>query len=125
MSLSITTGAAATPADDRRLLLDAARKPAETVLARKVWLKEKSVRTSGDWAFVLAELQGADGRPIDYHGTPKAQQAEAGFLSKDYVALLRRQDGKWRVVKDAIGPTDVVWEGWSQEFGAPADLFKL
>jgi hypothetical protein len=40
-------------------------------------------------------------------------------------ALLRRQDGEWRVIDHAVGPTDVAWADWPQRHGAPASLFEM
>ena len=47
------------------------------------------------------------------------QAREDGVMDEASVALLRRVGGAWRVVKLAIGPTDVAWWGWDEETGAP------
>ena len=125
MSL-ISSAATAAPVAgaDRKAIVAAAKAPAETALKRRVWFHEKTLTVEKDWAFLIAEMQESGGQPIDYQGTPKAAQAEAGFLSKDYVALLQRKDGAWAVVAEAVGPTDVVWADWPSRYGAPESLFK-
>ena len=72
---------------------------------------------------VTAQLVDANGVPFAYRGTPLEAAATAGGVSRVYAGLLRAHDGHWRVVQQAIGPTDVAWEAWPTQFGAPAALF--
>ncbi len=46
-----------------------------------------------------------------------------GLKSNRYVALFARKGGQWTIVVDRIGPTDVAWIGWQEQFGAPAEIF--
>ena len=107
---------------ERAAILDAARGPAETTLTRPVKLKVHRLAREGRWAFVLAAMQAPDGSPISYEGTPKAEAARAGLVSKDYAALLSHSDAGWSVVVQAVGPTDAAWADLAQTYGAPAEL---
>ncbi len=79
-----------------------------------------------DWVFLLSELRAPGGGPFDFSDTRLADQAAAGSRSPVYVALLRRQaDDSWQIVARSLGPGDVIWESWSQEYGAPPNLFAL
>ncbi|MDP5281105.1 hypothetical protein Q9Q95_19425 [Sphingomonas sp. DG1-23] len=109
--------------ETRAVLLEAARAPATRELGKAPRFRVDQLRHEGDWAFLLATMQGADGKPFDYRGTPLAGAAVQGFVSRTYAALLRRSAGGWEVVAKAIGPSDVAWEGWSKQYGAPAALF--
>lgn len=113
----------AVPAELRSELLDAARAPVEAELGKKVRFRVHRLRRDGDWAFLWAQMQDLHGRPVDYAGTPRADAARQGFLSKDAAVLLRRRSGRWHPVTSVIGPTDVAWEGWATEYRAPASLF--
>ena len=115
---------AATSGVERTAILDAARKPVVARLGKPVKFKVQNLRHDGIWAFLTAELQDASGHPLSYKGTPLAEAEAEGVVSKDYAALLRRDHGRWRVVDQAIGPTDVAWEDWSQKHSAPAALFR-
>ncbi|HJT97760.1 MAG TPA: hypothetical protein VJ696_05535 [Rhodanobacteraceae bacterium] len=117
------SAAPVTDAARREAILAAARAPAEKELATPVRLGVRSVNAAGDWAFVLADLEGSDGRPFDYAKTPKAEAAQQGLLSRRYAALLKLENGKWTVVDERVGPTDPAWLGWSAKHGAPEDLF--
>jgi ketosteroid isomerase-like protein len=93
-------------------------------LGKPAKLDVKTLRTSGDWAYVDAKLQEANGQPISYQDTKYAEAAENGGVSHSYDGLLRRgADGQWTIVASVVGPTDVPSVGWSQQYGAPTDLF--
>ncbi len=107
----------------RAALLDAARAPATKELGKAPKFVVEQLRRDGEWAFLLATMQDADGKPFDYRGTHLAEAAQQGFVSRTYAALLRRGSDGWHVVVKAIGPSDVAWEGWAKQYGAPAGLF--
>jgi hypothetical protein len=119
-ALMATTGIAP---EQRAAILDAARAPAAAFFARPVKFRVDRLTVVDDWAFLSADMQDGQGRPIDYAGTPLADAAAHGAVSRSYAALLRRAGRDWRVVDHAIGPTDVVWADWPGRHGAPAALF--
>ncbi len=81
------------------------------------------LRVRGAWAFLQATPQRPDGRPLDYRGTPYQEARDAGAFDDQATALLRREGAAWRVVAFNLGATDVVWEPWGKEFGAPREIF--
>lgn len=107
---------------ERKVLLDAARTPLEQRLHQPVLFVVDQLNTSGDWAFLQAHMQGAGGKPLDYAGTEYAEAAQAGMKSRIYAALLQRSGQQWAVKAEAIGPTDVAWENWATQYGAPAAI---
>lgn len=109
---------------ERIAILDAARQPVVRQLSKPVKFLVRTLNRDGDWAFLIATMQDDRGRPISYAGTPLASAEAEGMISKDYVALLQRSGGRWRVIDQAVGPTDVAWEGWAARYGAPAGLFR-
>ncbi len=115
--------AAEVTAAARAAILDAARQPAASALAKPVRFKVERLNVSADWAFLLAEMQGENGRPIDYAGTSLADAARHGAVSRSFAALLRREGEAWTVVDHAVGPTDVAWADWPKRHDAPPALF--
>lgn len=107
----------------RAAILDAARAPAEADLGKPVRFVVTRLERRGDWAFLLADMQNPHGRPVDFAGSKLAEAAREGMVSHSYAALLRLKGGRWTVVDHATGPTDVAWEGWAADHGAPAELF--
>jgi hypothetical protein len=118
---SIHTPAPGSP--ERKALLDAARAPLEARLRQPVLFTVDQLGVAGDWAFLLAHMQGRDGQPVDFAGTSFEQAAKEGGMSRIYAALLQRRQGQWTVEAEAIGPTDVAWTNWAHDYGAPAALF--
>lgn len=115
---------AMTDQNERAALLEAARAPVRAELGREPRFRIDQLDRDGEWAFLLATMQEADGRPFDFAGTPLADAAKHGAVSRTYAALLRRKTGGWEVVAKAIGPSDVAWEDWPTRYGAPAKLFS-
>lgn len=126
MAMAVGVAVAGEPQGaERAAILDGGHMAVSKALGKPVRFLVKTLKRQGDWAFLVAAMQDPHGRPIDYTGTPKAAAAAAGAASKDYAALLRRRDDAgWTVVTDAVGPTDVIWDGWATEHGVPASLFN-
>ncbi|MGY4397532.1 hypothetical protein ACVWZA_002726 [Sphingomonas sp. UYAg733] len=108
---------------ERTALLDVARAPVSKALGKPVLFQVDRLNRIGDWVFLLAQLADRGGAPVDYAGTPKADAARHGMVSRRYAALMRREGDLWVVVADAIGPTDVAWADWATRYDAPPALF--
>lgn len=109
----------------RRVLLDALRPAIVRDLEQPVQFKVERLRACGDWAFARVEPRMPDGKPIDFARTRYREAIEAGvFDGAGTYALLARVAGAWQVKAFAIGPTDVVWIHWVEEYGAPRELFE-
>ncbi|PXA84107.1 hypothetical protein DMC47_41505 [Nostoc sp. 3335mG] len=125
MVLMATTAAAMQVAEgpERSAILDAARVPVTEALKKPVRFEVRHLKRSGDWAFLLATMVEPSGAPLDYASTPMAAPAAQGYMSRSYMALLRRQDGGWTVIDKAIGPSDVPWALWAKRHSAPPAIF--
>ena len=108
----------------RAAILTSAVAPAESELGQSLTLQVKQLRVLGEWAFVHAAMQGPGGKAVSYTGTRYQEAAEHGHKSDKYAALLKRQGSTWQVQTYAIGPTDVAWQDWAQQYGAPQALFE-
>jgi hypothetical protein len=125
MAVSLMSMAAATPeGGDRAAILDAARVPVVARIGKPVLFKVDRLVVEGNWAFLRADLQDRQGRPVDYAGTPLAEAWDNGVVSKSCAVLLHRTGDGWRVVESAVGPTDVIWAGWAAAHRAPPSLFR-
>jgi len=89
---------------------------------KSVALTSDTIRTEGDWGWVIAQPQN-----VDWSQTKYAEQAAEGMLDGDGTtyALLQRENGVWIVRAFAVGPTDIAYAAWPQEYGAPASLMGL
>lgn len=109
---------------DSRAILALAYGAVDKKLGKPVTLDVRQLQSLDDWAFLRAYMTGSHGEALSYEGTSYADSAAAGGVSQTYVALLRQQHGAWKIVVDRVGPTDVIWETWSKDYGAPATLFE-
>ena len=122
--LPLSAAAALAASPEAPAVLQAAQAAAQAELKVPLALSPQTTRVSGTWAFVIAELRQPDGKPFDYSGTPRAEAAREGYLSRQCVALLTRRDARWQVVELRLGATDVAYGGWAAKHGAPAALFS-
>jgi hypothetical protein len=108
---------------ERQAIMDALRAPVRRELGKPVIFEVRTLRVLGTWAFVEAVPRKPDGSPFDYRGTPYQQAIDDGVFDDGMFALLRRERGGWRVLRYAIGPTDVAWISWEEELRAPRAVF--
>lgn len=124
MAALLPVAAQAAPAE-APALLQAAQAAVQHDLQRPLALRAGTVHVAGPWAFVLAELRAPGGGVFSFDGTRLADAAREGYASRQAALLLARRDGRWQVVEQRIGATDVAWEGWAARHGAPPSLFVL
>ena len=110
---------------ERKGILDALRVPVQRELNTKVQFKIDSIKTQSGWAFIRGVPQQTSGAKIDYSKTKYAEQVRQGMFDDWIGALLRKKNGKWTVVTYVIGATDVAYEPWPKQYGAPRAIFDL
>ncbi len=104
--------------------MDVLRVPVQKDLKKKVIFKVDALKVQNGWAFLRGVPQQPDGKPMDYRNTRYQGLKEDGVFDDWIAALLRKRNGKWRVVVYSIGATDVVYEGWDKEYKAPRAIFR-
>ena len=110
---------------DRTSILNALRAPVQKALKQKVEFKVDLLRVQANWAFVKGIPQAPGGGKVDYRKTEYQQMIKDGIFDNWICALLQKKNGKWTVKRYVIGATDVVYEPWPGEFGAPKAIFGL
>lgn len=106
---------------ERTAILDALRVPVEKALKQKIVFVTEHFNVQGTWAFVSGTPQTpAGGRP-NLKGT--AWDGSEDLFDDNFFGLLRRSGGKWRVVTNALGCTDVCYADWWQRHKAPKAIF--
>ncbi|MEZ6023169.1 MAG: hypothetical protein R3C16_07125 [Hyphomonadaceae bacterium] len=93
-------------------------------LGRPIKFTVETSRTDGEWGWIVAHPWTPEGAAIDWSQTNYAQRAGAGMLDGGGTtfALMRQENGAWRVVEFVVGPTDAAWVEWPQRHGAPQSL---
>lgn len=110
-------------------LVELAVAQAREALGKDVEIDPESLDRSGHWAFLRGRLRDVGGSALSLQGTDFAEAAATGSVSDLAVVLFRLEgdpDGSdWKVVDQAILPTDVAWLGWPQAHGAPSQLLGI
>ncbi len=109
---------------ERKAILDALRPVMEARMRGPVEFVIRKLRVEDGWAFVVTDPQRPGGASINIRETAFADEADYMDGLTTY-ALLRHKNGVWRLFDHAIGPTDVFYEIWPQQFGAPRALLGL
>ncbi len=119
-----TTPRTPAPGDaDHAAILAAVRATVRDVLHKPVTLDADTLRVLGQHAFMQATMRELDGRSLDYADTPLADDAAQGHRSDICMALLRRERDEWVPMVSQIGPTDLAWATWQDQYDVPDALF--
>lgn len=103
-SLSVPAVGTGVPigSQDRKVIMSLLRPYAEKEHGAPVIFRTKSLRISRDWAFVSVEPMRSIGKPLRVYW-------QGGWMNDYEEALLRRQGGRWTVVRFVSRPGDV-WQ---------------
>lgn len=123
---SIAAGAQAvyTPANgsaERAAILAALRAPVEKTMKQKIVFVTRTFNVQGNWAFVSGEPLTPAGKKPSLKGT--VFEGEEDMFDDNFFGLLRKRNGRWRVVTSALGCTDVCYADWWSRYRAPKAIF--
>lgn len=110
---------------ERAAILNALRAPVERELKQKIQFAVTNFRVQGNWAFLDGEPQNVSGGKPNYKNTEYGEAISAGMFDNNFFALLKKNGGKWRVVKYQIGCTDVCYLEWRTQYKAPKAIFPF
>lgn len=108
---------------ERKAILAALRVPVERDLKQKIVFNADHFKVSGNWAFISGSPQTPDGGRPNYTNTKYRDAFESDAFDHNFFALLYRVRGKWKVVRHAIGCTDVCYLDWPANARAPKGIF--
>lgn len=108
---------------ERTAIFNALRVPVEKNLKQKIQFAAQTFNVQGNWAFIFGDLQNSSGGKPNFRGTQYQEAIDAGAFDSNFQALLKKQNGKWRVITYQIGCTDVCWIPWADDFKAPKTIF--
>jgi len=108
----------------RAEILDALRPSIEKETGGPVQFVISVINVMGAWAYVEAKPERPDGQPINWRATKFREAYDADMFSGLVLALLRRGEGRWKLIGTFIGPTDVAWYEWVDKYKLPEALFK-
>ena len=107
----------------RAVLMDTMRPIAMAEIGGPIEFVVNDLRVMQNWAYAAVRSQRPGGGQIDWRRTKFRDAFESDTMSDLMLALLYHDGRGWRVVEQAIGPTDVVWEEWRVTHRLPRQLF--
>jgi hypothetical protein len=108
---------------ERRAIMDAARGPISAELDQPVIFVVDALRSDGHWVFLQAMPQHPDGTPVNWDATQYAGAWRADMMTDIVMVLLEKRGDRMHVVDYVIGPTDVYWYGWIDQYGLAETFF--
>ncbi len=108
---------------ERTEIIDAARTPVASDIGQAVIFVVDILRNDAHWAYLQATPVQPNGKPIDWASTRYAQDWQADAMSDTVMVLLSKDGGVWHVVDHIVGPTNVYWYGWIDQYQLPEVLF--
>jgi len=111
--------------DLRKVILDAARPTFEKDIGGPIEFVVATLNVDGGWAYGDVKVQRPGGAPIDWRRTRFAEDYAQGMFDPEHnLFLLKGSGSSWSMVEYAIGPTDVAWDWWRQQYNIPRSLFE-
>lgn len=107
---------------ERKAIALALHVPIERDLKQKVALKFTQLLLVNDWAMARFEPQQPGGAAIDYSKTKYKEEQAEGMFDAVGEALLKREQGQWRVLEFSFGGTDTAMMEWIKLHRAPNAL---
>ena len=80
--------------------------------------------SDGEWAFVGASPQRPGGEEIDPEKTAFAGKSDIMDGLTTY-ALVRYTNGRWNHIDDIVGPTDVAYMSWLEQYRVPKAVIGM
>merc|ERR1711991_16733 len=122
--LAAALGAHVPQGEERRAILEAARKPLVEDIGQPIKFVLSTFLVQNGWAFYQGHPISASGSKINWLETKYKSDVEEGFFDENIQGLLRREGGRWVSKAHAVGCTDVCFAGWPDAFpAAPKQLF--
>lgn len=94
-------------------------------LKQKVSFAAGKYKVKGNWAFVRGHVRDAQGGDVKWKITEYQKSIDERDFIEGIYALLKKTDGKWRVVTYLMNCSDVCYLEWVRQFKAPESLFAV
>jgi hypothetical protein len=98
--------------------------PVSKDLKQGITFYAERLRVVGDWAFVAGRARNAEGGEPNWKLTKYQEFIDSNDFEDNLFALLKKRNGKWRVVTYMINCHDVCYLGWDRKYKAPKAIFE-
>lgn len=109
---------------ERKAICDALRGPVVKDFGVKPIFVIQTLGVMDGWAFLAAGLRREDGTAYRAEELYTQRHGDGhAFDGDDIYGLLRKVNGRWKVMACVVAPTDVAYADWHRRFGAPKAVF--
>jgi hypothetical protein len=104
----------------RKIFLDLSRPNADKFFRQSIEFLKPNIRLLGNYAFIYSTVQQKGGKALD---SKKFEEPNA--TDNNYQAIYFKKNGKWTILEEMIGCTDVCWLGWAEDKRIPAAILPM
>ena len=129
-AFSVTTSFAQgteTPAEispEGTAVLKALSVPVSKDLRQNITFSTEKLRVQGNWAFVSGQAKNAEGGEPNWKLTKYQKFIDSNDFEDNLFALLKKTNGKWRVVTYVMNCHDVCYLDWDKRYKAPKAIIE-
>jgi hypothetical protein len=109
---------------ERAAVLKALSVPVSKNLKQKVTFSTEKLKVQGNWAFVSGQARNAEGGSPNWKLTKYQEFIDSNDFEDNLFALLKKTNGKWRVVTYMMNCHDVCYLDWDKRYKAPKAIIK-
>jgi hypothetical protein len=105
----------------RKMFLDLSRPNANQFFGQSIEFLQPNIRLLGNYAFAYSSVQQKGGKELD----PKKFKEADLPVDNNYQAIYFKKNGKWTILKEMIGCTDVCWLEWAEDKTIPTAILPM
>jgi len=105
-------------------VLKALSVPVSKDLKQEITFSTDKLRVQGNWAFVAGQAKNAEGGEPNWKLTKYQEFIDSGDFEDNIFALLKKTNGKWRVVTYMMNCHDVCYLDWDKKYKAPKGIVE-
>lgn len=116
-----------TPAEnpaESAAVLKALSVPVSKDLRQKITFSTEKIKVQGNWAFVSGQARNAAGGEPNWKRTKYQKFIDSNDFEDNLFALLKKTNGKWRVVTYMMNCHDVCYLDWDKRYKAPQAIIE-
>jgi hypothetical protein len=118
------TEAPAEISPEQAAVLKALSVPVSKDLKQEITFSADKLRVQGNWAFVSGQAKNAEGGEPNWKLTKYQEFIDSGDFEDNLFALLKKTNGKWRVVTYMMNCHDVCYLDWDKKHKAPKAIIE-
>jgi hypothetical protein len=118
------TGTLAENSTEKAAVLKALSVPVSKDLKQNTTFSTEKLKVQGNWAFVSGQARNTNGGAPNWKLTRYQEFINSNDFEDNLFALLKKTNGKWRVVTYMMNCHDVCYLDWAKKYKAPKAIIE-